>query len=127
MPPARSATSAARATRSARPRSRARPRTVTSRLPISAVKWDRLFRTVMLVVLVLVGYIGVKGMLTLLSTRAEAEQQQQQVRVLARQNHRLEQEQRSLSQPETIIRDARALGMVRAGERSYAVTGLPSQ
>lgn len=93
-------------------------------LPISKIKWDRAFRTVMLVVLALVAYLGIKGMITLLSTRAQAEQQQAIVHTLARQNKHLEQLQRSLGQPSTIIRDARALGMVRAGERSYSVTGL---
>jgi cell division protein FtsB len=95
------------------------------RFPISRIKWDRAFRTVMLVVLGLVAYLGVKGMLTLLSTRSQAEQQQAIVRTLARENRHLEQLQKSLTQPETIMRDARALGMVKAGERSYSVTGLP--
>lgn len=93
-------------------------------LPISKVKWDRAFRTVMLVVLALVAYLGIKGMVTLISTRSQAEQQQAIVRTLARQNRHLEQLQRSLNQTSTIVRDARALGMVKAGERSYSVTGL---
>ena len=93
-------------------------------LPLSRIKWDRAFRTVMLVVLALVAYLGVKGMLTLLATHAQAQQQQAIVHTLARQNRRLESLQHSLSQPATIMRDARALGMVRAGERSYSVTGL---
>jgi cell division protein FtsB len=96
------------------------------RLPISRVRWDRKFRTIMLVVLAFVAYLGIKGMLTLLATRAQAEQQQAIVRTLARQNRHLEQEQAALKQPATIMRDARALGMVEAGERSYVVTGLPS-
>ena len=33
---------------------------------------------------------------------------------------------KSLNDPATIERDARALGMVRAGERPYVVTGLPN-
>jgi cell division protein FtsB len=93
-------------------------------LPLSRIKWDRAGRIVMLFVLALVAYLGIKGMLTLLATRAQAEQQQQIVRTLARQNRHLEQLQRSLGQPATIIKDARALGMVKAGERSYSVTGL---
>jgi cell division protein FtsB len=154
MPSARSATYAARGDRAAAPRSARTARAASGRattagrgaaatapggaaggawrlrsvplhLPISRIKWDRTFRTVMLVVLVLVAYLGIKGMLTLLSTRAQAEQQQGIVHTLARQNKRLEQEQQSLGQTSTIIRDARALGMVRAGERSYSVTGLP--
>ena len=79
----------------------------------------------MLAVLMLVAYIGIKGVATLMSTRAQAQQEQAIVQNLARQNRRLEREQRALGQPATIIRDARALGMVKAGERSYVITGLP--
>ncbi len=93
-------------------------------LPISRIKWDRAFRTVMLFVLALVAYLGIKGMITLISTRSQAEQQLTIVGTLARQNKHLEQLQHSLTQPSTIIRDARSLGMVKAGERSYSVTGL---
>lgn len=94
------------------------------RLPISRIQWDRACRTVMLLVLVLVAYLGIQGMITLLSTHSQAEQQLAIVRTLARQNKHLEQLQHSLTQPSTIIRDARSLGMVKAGERSYSVTGL---
>lgn len=140
MPRANPATSAARGVRTAPARvggrrgtgsasraARPRPHGVAMRLPISRVRWDRIVRTVMLVVLTLVGYLGVKGMVTLISTRAQAAQQQAIVQALARQNRHLEQVQQSLRSPATIIRDARSLGMVRGGERSYVVTGLPGQ
>jgi cell division protein FtsB len=119
--PSRSAGAFGRAARSGQ----ARPRAVRPRMAISKIAWDRKFRTVMLVVLGLVGYLGVSGGLELLHTRAQAEQQQAIVQTLARQNRALEQQQRQLRQPATIIRDARTLGMVKAGERAYAVTGLP--
>ena len=45
---------------------------------------------------------------------------------LTRSNASLRAQQRSLSDPATILRDARALGMVRAGEHPYVVTGLPA-
>jgi cell division protein FtsB len=150
MPPARSATSAARSPRPARadaargstraaartgtrtgtrtaPGGRpawARPRLAPLHFPISRIKWDRAGRIVMLFVLGLVAYLGITGILTLLSTRSQAEQQQAIVRTLARENRHLEQVQRSLGQSATIMKDARALGMVKAGERSYSVTGL---
>jgi cell division protein FtsB len=138
MPPARSATSAARATRassvprtqSPRARTTARPsapRTVPPRLYLSKIKWARKFRAVMLVVLAFVGWLGVQGAMTLIATRAQAEQQQAIVHQLAAQNRRLAAEQDALSQPTTIVRAARSLGMVRANERAYAVTGLPGR
>ncbi len=64
--------------------------------------------------------------LALLSTHSQAVQQLAIVHRLAAGNHALERQQRSLKDPATIERDARALGMVRPGERPYVVTGLPS-
>lgn len=63
--------------------------------------------------------------LALLSTHSQAVQQLAIVHRLAAGNHALERQQRSLKDPATIERDARALGMVRPGERPYVVTGLP--
>jgi cell division protein FtsB len=96
------------------------------RLPLSRVRWDRKLRTAMLVVLMLVGWIGVQGILNLLATHAQAEQQLSLVQSLARANRALEAQERQLSQPATIVRDARALGMVRSNEQAYVITGLPS-
>lgn len=63
--------------------------------------------------------------LSYFSTRAQADQQQSLVTQLTRANRALVRQQASLNDPATIVRDARGLGMVRPGERSYAVTGLP--
>jgi cell division protein FtsB len=88
------------------------------------IRWDRQLRLIMLGVLGLVGWVGVHAALNMLATRSQALQEESLVQSLAGQNRALEQEARSLSQPATIIRDARALGMVRVGERGYVVTGL---
>jgi cell division protein FtsB len=142
MPPARSATSRSTTSRSAASRSaasaaRERQRTqapppapphgLVNRLPISGIRWDRKLRTIMLLVLMLVGWIGIRGISTLISTRAQADQEHAIVATLARENHRLEQQQRSLNNPATIASIARSLGMVQAGERSYVVTGLSNR
>ena len=131
MPSARSSSAARSArtssARSATPQRAPRPTTVPPRLHLSKVQWDRKFRAVMLVVLGLVGWIGVQGATTLLATRAQAQEQQAIVHRLAAQNRALEAQQRALSQPATLIRHARALGMVKANERAYAVTGLPGR
>ncbi len=69
MPP-RSHTAAARNARTARSHeTHARPRQVAQRLPISKVGWDRKFRFVMLVVVALVGWIGLKAGLALMAAR----------------------------------------------------------
>lgn len=125
MPAARSAKSDHR---NARPESTGRgqrPRGLGNRLPTSRVRWDRKLRVIMLLVLGLVGWVGAHGAMELLRTRAQANEEQSLVVKLERQNRQLEQQASSLNQPATIIRAARALGMVKAGERAYVITGLP--
>ena len=65
--------------------------------------------------------------LSLLATHSQAAREQATVQQLARENRSLELQQRSLTNPATIARDARALGMVQAGERPYVITGLPAR
>ncbi len=89
------------------------------------MRWDRVGRVGLLVVLAVVAGLYVRQGLSLLSTRSQAQQQEQIVSRLEHQNARLSAEQRSLNNPSTIERDARALGMVRPGEHPYVVTGLP--
>ena len=64
--------------------------------------------------------------LSYFSTRSQADQQQAIAEKLARENARLVTEEQSLNDPATIVHDARALGMVRPGERAYVITGLPN-
>jgi len=63
--------------------------------------------------------------LSYLATSSQAAQQSSIVTRLIRENRALARQQASLNDPATIVRDARALGMVRPGERSYSITGLP--
>jgi cell division protein FtsB len=64
--------------------------------------------------------------LAYLSVRSQASQQKAIVQQLTRANASLRAQQRSLNSSATILRDARALGMVRVGEHPYEVTGLPA-
>jgi cell division protein FtsB len=78
----------------------------------------------------LVTFVAVLGLyaqhtLSYFSTRAQADEQQSLVTQLTRANRALVRQQASLNDPATIVRDARGLGMVRPGERAYALTGLP--
>ena len=81
----------------------------------------------LLVVLVVVVGLYVQRGLTYLSARSQADQQHAIVSQLTRQNAGLLRIEKALNNPATIQQDARALGMVRPGERPYAVTGLPSR
>ena len=88
------------------------------------VRWDRAGRIGLLVVLVVVVGLYVQHTVSYFSTKSQLDQQQAIVNRLARQNAGLERQQKSLSDPATIVRDARELGMVRPGERPYVITGL---
>jgi cell division protein FtsB len=91
-------------------------------LPILRVRWDRVGRVSLLVVLVVVMALYINQAVTYFSVRGQAEQQMATALTLAHQNRILAQQQRSLRQRGTIEQDARALGMVRQGERPYVVT-----
>lgn len=129
MPPARQ-TSAARSHRSAqqvRQTPRSRPRPVTHRLPTSKVGWDRKFRFVMIGVFLLVSWMAVQAAVSVISAHSQAAAEIATVQRYSRENHRLDRQESSLKQRTTILRVARELGMVRPGEYSYVVTGLPPE
>jgi cell division protein FtsB len=88
------------------------------------VRWDRVGRVGLLVVLAVVAGVYIQDALTYFSSRAQAQQQLGIVQRLSRENAQLAREQTSLNNPATIVGDARALGMVKAGEHAYVITGL---
>jgi cell division protein FtsB len=121
MPSARPAPAPSRRhSRTAPPRPR---RVATLR---GRVRWDRVGRVSLLLVLCVVAGLYVQQGLAYLAVRGQANRQSAIVRQLTRANAGLRAQQRSLSDPATILRDARALGMVRVGEHPYEVTGLPN-
>lgn len=106
----------------------ARPgaRAVSQRLPKSKVGWDRKFRAVMVLVFCLVGWIGVKAALSVYSAQRQASAVGATLQSLKLQNRQLRARKQALGQNATIVRNARHLGMVMAGERSYVVIGKSS-
>jgi cell division protein FtsB len=90
------------------------------------VRWDRVGRTGLLVVLTVVAGLYVQHALSYINTRAQADQQNAIVHRLTQQNARLSRQAKALQSPATIQQDARSLGMVKSGEQSYVVTGLPN-
>jgi cell division protein FtsB len=125
MPPARPATAAPR--RQPRPAPRARPQRVIVRAPKLRVRWERVGRYGLLVVLSVVIGLYVEHTLSYVSTREQAGRQRTIVQRLQRQNAQLSREQTSLNDPATIVRDARGLGMVRPNEQPYVITGASSK
>jgi cell division protein FtsB len=94
---------------------------------VQRIRWDKVGRVTLLVVLAAVVGLYLQQGLSLLSVKSQADQQRAIVERLARQNKQLERRQQALNDPATIQVDARALGMVRPSERPYVVTGLPGR
>ncbi len=89
------------------------------------VRWDRVGRIALLVVLLLVALAYVGPARSLLSTWHTSSAQQAQLHALQRQHRALLQRARELRDPSTVQAEARRLGMVKPGEQSYVVQGLP--
>lgn len=117
MPPAGSA--AAR-------RSPARP-PAASALGAAAlrVRWDRVGRVALLVLLLCVAAAYVGPARSLLSTWQDSNAKQAQVQQVERENEVLARRAKALRDPRTVEAEARRLGMVRPGERPYVVSNLP--
>ncbi len=116
MPPASSA--AAR-------RSAGRPPATALGAAALRVRWDRVGRVALLVVLLLVALAYVGPARSLLATWRESGAKQAQVRDLEREHDALLRRARDLRDPRTVQAEARRLGMVKPGERSYVVRDLP--
>ena len=111
------AAATARTRRSAQRRA-SRPRT-------GRIRWDRLSRVALL------GMLGVILLLYLSPTKHWFEQsstkaaQQEELSRLDAENAKLKGKVRRLSNPGSLEQEARRLGMVRQGERSYVIENPP--
>ena len=116
---------AAAARARARSRSRSGRRRAVVRPGIAGVRWHRVGRVTLLVVLagILLLYVGPAA--SYVETWREAKARQAELRVLQREHARLLARRRALREPRSLVREARALGMVRHGERAFVVEGLP--
>jgi hypothetical protein len=101
------------------PRARSRP--APARL-----RWDRLGRIAMLCVVVVLLYLYASAGVSLLSTWKEARQDSAQVVSLERQHAVLQAQHAALTSPGTLIEEARRIGMMRPGEHTYVISGLPA-
>jgi cell division protein FtsB len=118
MAPVRASAARSRARRASRRRARAAPR------PASGVRWDRLGRVTLLLVLagILLLYVG--PAVSYLQTWHESKARQADLRALQRENVRLLARRRALENPQSLELEARAMGMVRPGERAFVIEGL---
>ena len=122
MPPARSAR-APRRTPAARRPARGRPRVLAG--GAAAIRWDRMSRVALLFVLVVLVYLYAGPARSYWTTVREAKQRRAEVAVLKRENERLRARRQALRGASALEREARRLGMVKAGERPYVISHLP--
>ena len=91
----------------------------------SRIRWDRVGRWALLGVLALVIYLYIGPTANWVSTWREAGQKREEVAKLRAENERLRERRDALKRRSSLEREARRLGMVKAGERMYVVEGLP--
>ncbi len=91
----------------------------------SRIRWDRVGRIALLCVAALVLYLYIGPTSAWISTYHESKQRRAALAELKQENKRLVARRDELRKPETLERIARELGMVRAAEKAYVVTGLP--
>ena len=93
--------------------------------PPARIRWDRVGRVALLVVLLLLVYLYVGPVRSWWSTWQESKAKQAQVTRLERENARLRARRAALQTPQALEREARKMGMVRPDERPFVVRGLP--
>jgi cell division protein FtsB len=124
MAPARSARAPRRAPVS-RPKA-ARPRVIGPTHPgARGIRWDRVSRVALLVVLLGMLFLYIGPARSYWSTVQEAKHRRADVARLKHENAKLRARRDALRNPAALEREARRLGMVRPGERSYVVKHLP--
>jgi cell division protein FtsB len=90
-----------------------------------AIRWDRVGRVALLFVLAFVLLLYVGPAKSWWSTWNQAKDKRAEVQRLEVENQRLRREKRLQKLPSSLEREARAQGMVRRGERSFVLEGLP--
>jgi cell division protein FtsB len=99
-------------------------RRVRRRVGPSRIRWDRVGRIALVLVLfgVMVSYLN--PLVNLLEAWQGSKASEQQLTQLQRERDGLRSQLREVSSPATLEREARKLGMVRPGEHAYVVHGL---
>jgi cell division protein FtsB len=88
------------------------------------IRWDAVGRRALLGVFALVLYLYIGPAIHWVQTYREAGRQRGQVAQLRAENARLLARERTLTAPGALEREARSLGMVKAGERAYIVENV---
>ncbi len=85
------------------------------------IRWDRLGRWALIAVFAFVLYLYVGPAVNWVATYRQAGEKRADVRVLEARHATLEARRRELHDASALEREARRLGMVKAGEKAYVV------
>jgi cell division protein FtsB len=90
------------------------------------IRWDRLGRTALLLVLVGMAALYIGPLASFWAARGQASTKRAEVQQLRRENHALRARREALSSSGALEAEARRRGMVRPGERAFVVEHLPT-
>ncbi len=93
----------------------------------SAIRWDRVGRVALLATLAVITLSYVSPARHWIEQSRTAGEQHGQLDDLLAKNHELKRSLKRLRAPGALESEARRLGMVRQGERSYVIENLPSR
>jgi cell division protein FtsB len=91
----------------------------------TGIRWDRLGRIALLATLVVILFSYASPARQWIKQSGTAGRQKQELSELNGEKRNLKKRLRALRDPGALEREARRLGMVRAGERSYVIQNLP--
>jgi cell division protein FtsB len=96
-----------------------------SRRRRTRIDWDRLGRIALVLVLfaILLSYLN--PVVNLVDSWRDSHAERDNFSALVKENRELRERKAALADPETIEREARRLGMIEPGERSYVIRHLP--
>ena len=87
----------------------------------SRIRWDRLGRWALIAVFAFVLYLYIGPAVSWVSTYREAGEKRTEVAELKQRNAELKARRRALEDRDALEREARSLGMVKAGEKAFVV------
>ena len=93
--------------------------------PRSGIRWDRVGRVALLATLIVIVFSYLSPARHWLQQSGTAKRQNQELSQLTGEKKRLQRRLKALRDPGALEREARHLGMVRVGERSYVIENLP--
>ena len=91
----------------------------------SGIRWDLVGRVALLTTLVVIVFSYLSPARQWIRQSGTAGHQKEELSDLRSEQRQLKQRLRALRDPGALEREARRLGMVRAGERSYVIENLP--